>query len=75
ASRLRQAIEQHEFRCGAGLSLRITVSIGVAAFPQHGKTAEAVVAAADQALYEAKNSGRNRVVCLDGQSHQKGLPD
>ncbi|MCA1766235.1 MAG: diguanylate cyclase [Desulfobulbaceae bacterium] len=49
--------------------------MGVAAFPQHGKTAEAVVAAADQALYEAKNSGRNRVVCLDGQSHQKGLPD
>ncbi|MEM9538037.1 MAG: diguanylate cyclase [Cyanobacteria bacterium P01_E01_bin.42] len=40
----------------------VTLSIGVAAFPEHGLSAEAVIQAADAALYEAKNSGRDRVV-------------
>ena len=39
----------------------ITLSIGVAEFPQHGDTAEAIMAAADAALYLAKRRGRNRV--------------
>jgi diguanylate cyclase (GGDEF)-like protein len=40
---------------------RMTVSIGVAEFPLHGDTPEQVVAAADEALYEAKREGRDRV--------------
>jgi diguanylate cyclase (GGDEF)-like protein len=40
----------------------VTVSIGVAVFPEHGTAAEALVRRADQALYEAKRSGRNRVL-------------
>jgi diguanylate cyclase (GGDEF)-like protein len=40
----------------------VTVSIGVAAFPEHGDTPEAIIASADQALYQAKRNGRNRVV-------------
>lgn len=39
-----------------------TVSVGVAAFPRHGTTAQALLQAAAQALYEAKQGGRNRVV-------------
>jgi diguanylate cyclase (GGDEF)-like protein len=39
----------------------VTVSIGVAAFPEHGTTPEALLAAADHALYEAKRAGRDRV--------------
>lgn len=42
---------------------RVTVSIGVAEFPQHGDTPEAVIASADTALYRAKAEGRNRVMC------------
>jgi len=38
-----------------------TVSIGVAVFPEHGREREALVKAADQALYAAKRDGRNRV--------------
>ncbi|HHL34823.1 MAG TPA: diguanylate cyclase, partial [Desulfobulbaceae bacterium] len=38
------------------------VSVGLACFPHHFRTGEEVVAAADSALYQAKNSGRNRVV-------------
>ena len=40
----------------------LTVSVGLAAFPDHGTTAEAVLRAADQALYRAKAEGRDRVV-------------
>ncbi|MBC6478438.1 MAG: diguanylate cyclase [Hormoscilla sp. GM7CHS1pb] len=41
---------------------KITVSMGVACFPEHGLTAEALIRAADEALYRAKKAGRDRVV-------------
>lgn len=40
----------------------ITVSVGVAVFPEHGTVGAALLRAADAALYQAKNSGRDRVV-------------
>lgn len=40
----------------------ITISIGIAAFPEHGDTPEYIIASADAALYQAKRRGRNRVV-------------
>ena len=39
-----------------------TLSLGVAVYPDHGSTRQALVRAADAALYRAKNSGRNRTV-------------
>jgi diguanylate cyclase (GGDEF)-like protein len=39
----------------------LTVSIGVAAFPEHGQTLEEIIQASDKALYESKRGGRNRV--------------
>ena len=39
----------------------VSFSMGVAAFPQHGATSEDLLAAADEALYDAKAQGRNRV--------------
>jgi predicted ATPase len=61
--RLRAAVERwstggHGGREGG---ITITLSIGVAAAPAHGETIEALFAAADQALYEAKRQGRNAV--------------
>jgi len=41
---------------------RYTVSLGVAARPEHGNSAEAVLRAADAALYDAKEAGRDQVV-------------
>jgi diguanylate cyclase (GGDEF)-like protein/PAS domain S-box-containing protein len=45
-----------------GTALRGTFSAGVAVFPDHGNDGEAVLSAADQALYRAKSAGRNCVV-------------
>jgi diguanylate cyclase (GGDEF)-like protein len=45
-----------------GTVLQATVSAGVAVFPPHGETTDALLRAADQALYAAKSAGRNRVV-------------
>lgn len=42
-----------------------TLSMGVAAFPEHGDARESLLAAADEALYAAKNGGRNRVVVAE----------
>jgi diguanylate cyclase (GGDEF)-like protein len=43
--------------------IRGTLSVGAAVYPQHGQSAAEVLAAADQALYQAKRQGRDRVVC------------
>jgi diguanylate cyclase (GGDEF)-like protein len=43
--------------------LNLTVSIGVASFPKNGETWEELYEAVDQALYRAKQNGRNRVEC------------
>jgi len=47
---------------------RVTVSIGVAVFPDHGYTADDLLRAADKALYRAKNAGRDRVVLVSARS-------
>jgi diguanylate cyclase (GGDEF)-like protein/PAS domain S-box-containing protein len=44
-----------------GQELQATISIGIASFPNHGKDGETVLNAADKALYEAKQRGKNRV--------------
>jgi diguanylate cyclase (GGDEF)-like protein/PAS domain S-box-containing protein len=41
--------------------ITFTISLGVAAYPEHGKTPDDLTRCADQALYRAKNDGRNRV--------------
>jgi diguanylate cyclase (GGDEF)-like protein/putative nucleotidyltransferase with HDIG domain len=40
----------------------VTISLGVACYPEHGETAASLLRAADEALYAAKGSGRNRTV-------------
>jgi diguanylate cyclase (GGDEF)-like protein len=43
----------------------VTISIGIAVFPEHGTTAEALIRNADRALYRAKHEGRDRVQTAD----------
>jgi diguanylate cyclase (GGDEF)-like protein len=56
AEKLRKKVARHDF----GLGRSITVSIGCTIY-RPGESSSEVIARADQALYEAKNSGRNRV--------------
>lgn len=58
AERLRHAIRTTPFHV-EGLDLAVTASIGVAVFPQHGVAASPLLRAADEALYDAKESGRD----------------
>jgi diguanylate cyclase (GGDEF)-like protein len=61
AEAVRRTIEQARIQAGDG-TLRLTVSIGLASFPAYGDSGQAVLRAADVALYKAKAAGRNRVV-------------
>jgi diguanylate cyclase (GGDEF)-like protein len=58
AERLRQAIEEttleHE-----GQTLKVTISLGCAVFPEHAATRENLICNADSALYRSKENGRN----------------
>ena len=58
---LREAVKRLEVQHRNQPLGRITVSMGVAIFPEHGRTGEALLQAADAALYRSKDAGRDRV--------------
>ena len=62
AERVRRALELETFAGEELLPLgRLTVSIGLASFPNDGDGTAALIHCADQALYQAKRKGRNRI--------------
>ncbi len=72
AERLRAIVERHKFsyeQTQPGGS--VTISIGVSCYPEDGLAADELIQAADEALYRAKNEGRNRVVAAGRSSEQK----
>jgi diguanylate cyclase (GGDEF)-like protein len=63
AERLRRAVEEHGFTY-EGKAIPVTISVGVARAPRAGVgSAAELVALADETMYAAKRSGRNRVCC------------
>lgn len=67
AEQLREAATLLQITDGGQSLGTVTVSAGIAAFPEHGATGEALIRAADAALYEAKAGGRNQVRVADCQ--------
>jgi diguanylate cyclase (GGDEF)-like protein len=62
AERIRDAVTKLTVRTGKGVVITgLSVSIGVATYPMAGADRDAVLSAADKAVYEAKQSGRNQV--------------
>lgn len=59
AERVREKIERHQFHGGRSLSLYLTASFGVAAFPLHAQSPQQLIACADSAMYEAKAANKN----------------
>jgi len=71
AERLRRAIEAASFPGENHLPQgRLTVSLGISAFPEDGNTPELLLHAADLALYRAKHNGRNRLVLYQSDLSQ-----
>ncbi len=75
AERLRQVIAESPISVSPDLQLRITISIGVAVFPEHAQNGNELVRAADEALYKAKQTGRNRVCLFEPEPVKGGEKD
>lgn len=71
-SKMRELAVMH---LGRSLGV-VTISVGVAAFPEHGTSPRELMAAADAALYEAKRGGRDQVVVASVKGvEEAGIPD
>lgn len=72
AERLRQKVEESSFEGPKG-PLKVTISVGVCSLPVHtAETADEMIKLADDALYVAKENGRNRVETpVEGKSNPK----
>lgn len=74
AERIRCSIEELNLQANSGHAIKVTISIGLSMLPAGAGSedsrneADRMVSAADKALYQAKHSGRNRVVCDESQS-------
>jgi diguanylate cyclase (GGDEF)-like protein len=70
AEKLRRCIAEREF---PGVARPVSISVGIASFPNDGITRDDLIKAADYALYQAKQAGRNRVVLA--ASNSAAAPD
>jgi diguanylate cyclase (GGDEF)-like protein len=66
AERIREQVRAEQFEGGP-----VTVSVGIAEYPSHGDTADAVIGQADAALYKAKRAGRDRVMCAKAKGSKQ----
>jgi diguanylate cyclase (GGDEF)-like protein len=61
--RIRAQVEANEIDTVTKGKVQITVSIGISSYPENGHSEEELITVADQALYQAKDSGKN-LVCI-----------
>ena len=59
--RVRERLAAHQFLAADGLDVRLTASVGVATLPDAALTAEALLQAADAAMYRVKDRGKNGI--------------
>jgi response regulator RpfG family c-di-GMP phosphodiesterase len=60
--RLRMQVASSPIQVASDTWIEVTVSVGTAGYPRHGKTPSELITTADRALYAAKSQGRDRVV-------------
>jgi len=73
ASRILQSVRETKIKINATEKVSITLSGGVASFPQNASTAKSLLSAADSAMYAAKTAGKNTIVCYQGKTHEKSI--
>ncbi|MEQ5837266.1 diguanylate cyclase [Marinobacter sp. NFXS9] len=61
AERLRRMVASQPIRINDHVDVPLSISVGVAIYPEHGQGVKAICEAADQAMYAAKRAGRNQV--------------
>ncbi len=71
AERLRKTVEAYDFP-GQEQSLKVTISLGVATFPDHASVKSVLIKKADQALYACKDNGRNCSLIYNDSFADKG---
>ncbi|OVE65829.1 GGDEF domain-containing protein [Clostridium diolis] len=70
AERLREKIEENDFYISDNNFIKITISIGIASYPNTTTQIDNLLEMADTALYQAKNTGRNKVVLFNNDEHK-----
>jgi diguanylate cyclase (GGDEF)-like protein len=68
AERMRKMVEEKTFGRERGLDIRLTISIGIASFPEHATTKQHLLNLADKAMYRGKDTTRNVVYLADAQN-------
>jgi diguanylate cyclase (GGDEF)-like protein len=68
AEQLRQEVKGLQVQYNEQTVGNITLSLGIAVYPEHGSTQESILRAADDALYRAKQAGRDRVVLAEREN-------
>ncbi len=69
AERIRKNVENYKFQISNKVSINITISIGISTFPNLTNSTDNLLENADTALYEAKRTGRNKVVLYNSGGH------
>ncbi|MES9869848.1 MAG: diguanylate cyclase [Sedimenticola sp.] len=67
ADRLRRQLFESPFQVNDSEEIHLSASIGIATYPRHADNWEALIEAADAAMYAAKRAGRNRVMTPEGE--------
>lgn len=69
AERLRKNVENNDFYISDSETIKITISIGISSYPKTTNQIDNLLETADIALYQAKSTGRNRVVLFNDEKH------
>ena len=72
AERIRSTIASRPIDVGSAKPINVTISIGVTSYPDSAFSVKELFEQADQALYEAKESGRNRVHVYEAEKVERG---
>ena len=71
ANRIHQAVQEKDFQLNATDTGKVTISVGVATFPDNAQTGQELIEFADKGLYYAKEHGRNQVVKIDTVNNEQ----
>jgi diguanylate cyclase (GGDEF)-like protein len=72
AQRIRRSVEQAKFFAGSAADVeRLTISLGIATYPQDARFKRDLIECADAALYNSKSRGRNQVMLYSDLSHEQ----